>query len=114
MHTSVEPFVTFDDVGDRTIATRAKLMSLRIINDTRNPDHDRKYRTNRAGIRSVNERFDVMCAKNEDLQVNYQDRLVVVCPLFNGFDQKTYLKYSESICYHLGGKCWRHHFGLFL
>ncbi len=38
--------------GERTIATRAKLMSFRIINDTRNPDHDKKYKTNRAGIRS--------------------------------------------------------------
>lgn len=35
-----------------TMATSAKLMSLRIMNDTKNPDHDKKYRTNRAGIRS--------------------------------------------------------------
>lgn len=35
-----------------TMATSAKLMSLRIINDTKNPDHDKKYRTSRAGIRS--------------------------------------------------------------
>lgn len=47
-HTSVEEFPV-----DRTIATRAKLMSFRIIKDTRNPDHDKKYRTSRAGIRSA-------------------------------------------------------------
>lgn len=39
--------------GKRTIVTNAILMSFRIINDTRNPDHDRKYNTNRAGIRSI-------------------------------------------------------------
>lgn len=35
-----------------TMATSAKFISLRIINDTKNPDHDKKYRTKRAGIRS--------------------------------------------------------------
>lgn len=36
-----------------TIATRAKLMSFRIIKDTKKPDHDKKYSTKRAGIFSV-------------------------------------------------------------
>lgn len=34
------PVVPFE-----TITTNARLMSLRIMKDTRNPDQDRKYRT---------------------------------------------------------------------
>lgn len=39
-------------VGGRnlTIATIAKLISVRNINDTKNPDHDKKYNTTRAGM----------------------------------------------------------------
>lgn len=35
------------------IATIVKFISLRIINDTRKPDQERKYNTNLAGILSV-------------------------------------------------------------
>lgn len=40
-------------VRSRTIVTSAIFMSFRIMNDTKKPDHDKKYSTNRAGIRSV-------------------------------------------------------------
>lgn len=36
----------------RTITTMAKLISFRIIKETKNPDHDKKYNTSLAGIRS--------------------------------------------------------------
>lgn len=43
-------------VALRTIATRAKLISFRIMNETRKPDHDKKYRTTLAGTNTVNEK----------------------------------------------------------
>lgn len=54
---SINDVVSFDDpvktacdeLVHFVIATRAKFISFLIMNDTRNPDHDKKYRTNRAG-----------------------------------------------------------------
>lgn len=56
--------VTFEDDnsindsfgGLRTIATRAKLISFRIMNETRKPDHDKKYRTTLAGTNTAIEK----------------------------------------------------------
>lgn len=52
--TILVPFTANDSFNffDRTIDTKAILMSFRIINETRKPDHDRKYKTKRAGIQS--------------------------------------------------------------